>query len=223
MGNPIFRIENVIKRYDSGFTLDIPHLEFQTGKIYGLIGPNGAGKTTLMNILNLLEEPDSGAIFYNDRKLRSFNSLQTRRKMTMVMENPLLFSTTVFKNITVGLRCRSINKKQWPGLVDEALGMVNLRGFENRRASGLSRGEVQRVAMARALVLHPDVMLLDEPFTNIDKKNVTCIEELIRAVNHKHQTTILFSTHDLSQANRLSDELIALCDGKTVNSEKSHQ
>ncbi len=217
MENPIFRIENLIKRYDCGFTLDIPHLEFQTGKIYGLIGPNGAGKTTLMSLLNALEEPDSGEIFFNDLKVGSFNSLQARRKMTMVMENPLLFSTTVFKNLTVGLRCRSIDKTLWPGMVDEALGMVNLQDFENRRAIGLSRGETQRVALARALVLHPDVLFLDEPFTNIDTKNVTVLEKLIKDINHIDQTTVIFTTHDHSQAYRLSDKVISLIDGKTVN------
>ena len=217
MGNPIFRLKNVIKRYDSGFTLDIPHLEFQTGKIYGLIGPNGAGKTTLMSLLNVLEEPDNGEIFFNDRKVRSFNSLQARRKMTMVMENPLLFSTTVFKNIAAGLRCRAIDKTLWSRMVDEALGMVNLRGFEKRRASGLSRGEIQRVALARALVLHPDVLLLDEPFTNIDQKNVTALEKLIKDVNHTDHTTVIFTTHDHEQAYRLSDEVISLIGGKTVD------
>ncbi len=216
MEKPVLRIENLIKRYDSGFILDIPHLEFQSGEIYSLVGPNGAGKTTLLNLLNLLEEPTKGEIIFKEQKVTSLNSLNIRRKMNMVMEDPLLFHTAVFKNITAGLKCRSVDKKMWPQMVEEALTMVGLEGFEKRYAPELSRGETQRVAIARAFILKPEVLFLDEPFTNIDKKNINILEKLIKTVNKKYHTTIIFTTHDLLQAYRLSDEAISFVDGKII-------
>jgi len=207
MGKPIVKIENLVKRYDGVFILDIPRLEFQSGKIYSLVGSNGSGKTTLLNLLNLLEKPTKGEVIF---------SLNIHQGMCMVMEDPLLFHTTVFKNIAVGLKCRSVDKKMRTQMIEEALAMVGLEGFEKRYASDLSRGETQRVAIARTLVLKPEVLFLDEPFTNIDRKNVTILEKLIKTINKKYRTTIIFTTHDPLQAYRLSDEVISLVDGKIV-------
>jgi len=217
MDPPVLRVEKLAKRYNSGFSIEIPQLEFQAGKIYSLIGPNGAGKSTLLNILNLLEEATSGDIFLDGQKIDKTNALTIRRKMNLVMENPLLFHTTVYKNITSGLKFRAVDKNMWENLAAEALEMVGLGGFEKRYAPHLSRGETQRVAIARALVLNPEILFLDEPFTNIDQKTIHIIEELINKINQKHQPTIIFTTHDLSQAYRIADEVISLVDGRLVN------
>lgn len=216
MERPVLRVENIIKRQSSGFALDIPHMELQRGKAYSITGPNGAGKTTLLNILNLLERPDDGDIFFYEEKVALFNSLGIRRKMGMVMENPYLFHTTVYKNIAIGLKCRSINKNEWDSLVKEALDMVGLEGFEKRYAPDLSRGESQRVAIARILALRPEVLFLDEPFSNIDRKHVNLLEGLIKGILEKYQTTVIFTTHDLTQAQRLADEAVTLMDGRVV-------
>ncbi|MDP6730553.1 MAG: ATP-binding cassette domain-containing protein, partial [SAR324 cluster bacterium] len=217
-GEPILRIENLAQYREDGFTLEIPCLEFQSGRIYGLVGPNGAGKTTLLNLLNLLEKPAKGKIFFRGQRATcsGSGSLLIRRKMTMVMENPLLFQTTVFKNLTLGLRFRLFHRKRWSPMVAEALQVVGLTGFERRKAHELSRGEAQRVAIARALCLQPELLLLDEPFTNIDREHVQALERVITTINRKHGTTILFTTHDLLQAYRLSDEVISLVGGKVV-------
>lgn len=218
MEEPILRIENLTKCYESEFTLEIPYMEFQEGRIYSIVGPNGAGKTTFLSLLNLLEEPTKGEIFFEGQKIINSSRfhLNIRQKMHMIMENPLLFHTTVFKNIAFGLRIRSIDKKIWPQIVKEALEMVGLEGFEKKYAYSLSRGETQRIAIARALVLKPEVLFLDEPFTNIDRRNINVIEKLIKTINQKYGTTIIFTTHDLFQAYRLSDEVISLVDGKVV-------
>lgn len=216
MEKPVLRVENIIKRQNSGFSLDIPRLEFQRGGAYSITGPNGSGKTTLLNILNLLEKPDDGDIFFYDGKVTPFNSLEIRRKMGMVMENPYLFHTTVYKNMALGLKCRSVDKGEWDSSVKGALNMVGLGGFEKRYAPDLSRGESQRVAIARILVFKPEVLFLDEPFSNIDRKHVGLLEELIKAIIEKHQTTVIFTTHDLAQAHRLADEVITLMDGRMV-------
>lgn len=216
MGELLLRLENMIKRYNSGFSLEIPHLELQAGMIYSIVGPNGAGKTTLLAILDLLDEPDEGELFFKEEKVGTSNSLEIRRKMGMVMQDPYLFHTTVYRNITAGLRYRSVDRRIWKSMAKEILQMVGLEGFEKRYAPELSRGESQRVAIARILVFKPEVLFLDEPFTNIDKKNVALLEELIKTINRKYQTTIIFTTHDLVQAGRLADDLISLVDGRVI-------
>ncbi len=216
MGELLLRLENMIKRYNSGFSLEIPHLELQAGTIYSIVGPNGAGKTTLLAILDLLDEPDEGELFFKEENVRTSNSLEIRRKMGMVMQDPYLFHTTVYRNITAGLRYRSVDRRIWKSMAKEILQMVGLEGFEKRYAPELSRGESQRVAIARILVFKPEVLFLDEPFTNIDKKNVALLEELIKTINRKYQTTIIFTTHDLVQADRLAGDVISLVDGRVI-------
>lgn len=215
--NPILSIENLKKSFN-GFTLAIPHLEFHKGKIYGLTGPNGSGKTTLLSILNLLEKPDSGKIFYRGEVISSKQSerLNIRRKMAMVLENPYLFNSSVIQNITYGLKVRSRDKKSIQKRAAKALELVNLSGFEERKANELSRGETQRVGIARAIVLNPEILFLDEPFTNIDKAHIGVIEKLIRNINRERNTTIIFTSHDLFQAFRLSGEVLSIVNGKIV-------
>lgn len=212
----VLRANNILMRQGNGFVLDVSSLEFQPGRIYALIGPNGAGKTTLLNILSLVNGRVTGEIYFMGEKVTASNTLEIRRRIGMVMENPYLFHTTVFKNVAAGLRFRSADKELWNSSVREALGAVGLEGFEKRYAPELSRGESQRVAIARTLALRPDVLLLDEPFTNIDKRNSAVLEVLIRAVSEKYRTTIVFTTHDLAQAYRVADEVISIVEGRVV-------
>ena len=213
----ILRAEG-LKKNLNGFNLDIPCLDFLEGKIYGLTGPNGSGKTTLLSILNFIERPDSGKLFYRRQEISGKNShtISIRRKMAMVLENPYLFNTSVVKNVAYGLRARQSGRKNLYTKAKEALSLVNLGGFEDRKAKELSRGETQRVAIARAIVLRPEILFLDEPFTNIDKIHIGVIEKLIKDINRKKNTTIIFTSHDLFQAYRLSDEIVSIVNGRLV-------
>jgi tungstate transport system ATP-binding protein len=141
-----------------------------------------------------------------------------RRHITMVMQDPMLFHTTVEKNVAYGLRVRSMDKKTRNEKVIEALKMVGLSGFEKRKAYQLSAGETRRVALARALVLNPKVLLLDEPTANIDRQNAEVIEKLIQKIKSEQQTVIVMTTHDLSQAYRLADKIISLLLGRVIES-----
>lgn len=217
MEKPILRVEGLKKRQSSGLVLDIPHLEFLKGKVYSIIGPNGAGKTTLLNILNLLDKPNEGDVFFEGEIVTPANSLEVRRRMGMVMENPYLFHASVYKNITIGLKYRFVDKGMWEAVVKEALQMVGLGGFENRYAPELSSGESQRVAIARILAFRPEVLFLDEPFSNIDREHVNILEGLIKIINEKYQTTIIFTTHDLGQAKSLADEVISMVGGNIAD------
>ena len=214
MKNIILKGKNLVKSYNQRFTLNIPSLEFEEGKIYALLGPNGAGKTTLLNLLSLLEKPDRGEIFYKEKRIDP-SSLDYRRRISLIMQDPFLFHTTVYNNVAYGLKVRSLNRKEIRGKVSKVLGLVGLLGFEGRKAHGLSGGEAQRVVFARALVLQPEILFLDEPTANIDRRNTEIIEETIRRIN-RERVTIVLATHNFSQAYSLANEVISLLDGRIV-------
>ena len=215
MSKPILHAEDLRKIYDHRLALDIPYLEFEEGGIHALIGPNGSGKTTLLRILGLLEEPTSGRLFFDGLhiSLSSSAALAARRQMTLVMQAPVLFRTSVYRNVVYGLAVRGAPRKSRAGAVEEALNAVGLSGFESRRARKLSAGESQRVALARALVLEPRVLLLDEPTANVDRENVEVLESVLLNVNSRKGTTVIFTTHDLMLAHRLTRNVIRLADG----------
>ena len=219
MKNIILKIENLIKSYPSldtgaGFTLEIPSLELEEGRIYSLLGPNGSGKTTLLNLLCLLEKPDKGKILYKREEINK-TSLCYRRRMGLVMQDPFLFRTTIHNNVAYGLRGRSLSRKEIRKRVLGALKSVGLSDFAGRKACYLSGGEAQRVVFARALVLQPEILFLDEPTANIDKRSTEVIEESIRRIN-RTGVTIILATHNFSQAYSLTNEVISLLDGRMV-------
>jgi tungstate transport system ATP-binding protein len=222
MSQPILRIENLKKYYDDRLALEIPHLEFEAGGIYALVGPNGAGKTTLLRLLNLLDQPTEGKIYFDGEEIdkSSPNALAVRRQMTLVMQDSVLFRTSVYRNVAYGLSVRSYDKKAKAAAVSAALDMVGLAGFEHRKARQLSAGEGQRVALARALALRPRVLFLDEPTANVDRRNVQVFEALIKKVNTQQAMTIIFTTHDLSQVYRLTNRTISLLDGRMIGGEE---
>jgi tungstate transport system ATP-binding protein len=199
--------------------LDIDYLGFQESKIYAIVGPNGSGKTTLLNILNLLAKPEEGQIFFRDQEIiNNSNSkiLEIRRKMTLVDQDPFLFQSTVYGNVAYGLKVRSLSSIVQKNRIKNALEMVGLSGFENRKADQLSGGEAQRVVIARALVIEPEILFLDEPTASIDQKHIDKVEKIITKIRRELKTTVIFTTHDLSQAYRLADEVISLLDGKII-------
>ena len=219
MDKLIFKVRNLKKVYDSKIVLNVDNLNFQEGKIYAIVGPNGSGKTTLLNILNLLEKPDEGQIFFYDQEITNksnSDTLEIRRRMTLVNQDPFLFHSTVYDNIAYGLKIRSIPPKVQKSRIKSALNIVGLSGFKDRKANQLSGGEAQRVVIARALVIEPEVLFLDEPTANIDQKHIDIVERIIKKIKKEIKTTVIFTTHDLSQAYRLADEVISLLDGKII-------
>lgn len=218
MGKPIFIAEGLKKYYDGRLVLNIPRLELGAGRVYALVGPNGSGKTILLHLLNLLEEPSEGKIYFQGVELTGPGGppLELRRQMTLVAQDPLLFRATVFQNVAYGLRVRSLDRKEVRQRVKEVLALVGLSGYEGRKAYTLSGGEAQRVALARAIALKPRVLFLDEPTANIDREHLEVVESLIRKLNSEQGVTVLFTTHDPTQAYRLADDILALVDGRVV-------
>ncbi|MFH1939101.1 MAG: ATP-binding cassette domain-containing protein [bacterium] len=219
MDKLIFKVRNLKKVYNDKIVIDVDNLNFQEGKIYAIVGPNGSGKTTLLNILNLLEKPDEGQIFFYDQEITNksnSDTLEIRRRMTLVNQDPFLFHSTVYDNIAYGLKIRSIPSKVQKSRIRSALNIVGLSGFKDRKANQLSGGEAQRVVIARALVIEPEVLFLDELTANIDQKHIDVVERIIKKIKKDIKTTVIFTTHDLSQAYRLADEVISLLDGKII-------
>lgn len=219
MVKSIIGVENLRKIYNNRIILDVEHLDFQESKIYAIVGPNGSGKTTLLKILNLLEKPDAGQIFFKGEELINKSRtevLKIRRKMTLIDQNSFLFHSTVYDNITYGLKVRSVPTKDQRDKVKHALKMVGLSGFEDRRANQLSGGEAKRVVIARGLVIEPEVFFLDEPTASIDQRHQDVVERIIRNISDEIRTTVILTTHDLSQAYRLADEVVSLLEGRII-------
>jgi len=218
-----FFLSNIVKRYpETGFALRVPELAIPAGSICAVIGPNGSGKTTLLDLLAFLERPEKGRVLFDGRDGTAvgFDLVRARRQVTMVTQNPFLFSTTVLNNVAYGLRVRSAPRGAIEGTVSRVLERVGLKGFEHRKVSSLSGGEAQRVAIARALCLETEVLLLDEPTANVDGGHIQIVERVIQEINKERGTTVVFSSHNIGQAYRLGHQVIGLTDGERVDAEK---
>jgi tungstate transport system ATP-binding protein len=211
---PQFVLTSIRKCYGAKVALTIPELELWPGHLYLLTGLNGSGKSTLLNILAFLTTPDEGEIrFAGDRVTWKRESLaDLRKRVTLLQQSPYLFSGNVFENVAYGLRVRGIPLEIARRSVSDSLARVGLDGFQSRNVRHLSGGEARRVALARALVLKPEVLLLDEPLANIDTDITSILEPLIASLADEG-TTVLMSTHDPQQSVRLQGSVIRLLDG----------
>ncbi len=210
--NASLRLEDIRKSYRAVKALDSVSLVTEGGKITVLIGVNGAGKTTLLRIIAGLEKPDQGSIFYNNQAI---TNTEVRQISTLVFQRTAMFTRSVYDNLAFGLRIRKLPEPEIQKRIAEALGMVGLRNFEKRRAKKISGGEQQRISLARALLLDPKILLLDEPTANLDPNSATIIERAIVS-RKKPDCIILLATHNLSQARRLGDEVVHLHGGMIV-------
>jgi len=199
--------------------LDIDHLEIEQGKIYALLGPNGAGKTTLLNILGFLEKPSSGSLWFKGKRV-SFSEHRlrsVRRAVVMVNQRPILFTTSIYKNIEFGLKIRKIPKSRRAIIIEEALSLVGMKHLIHTPANRLSGGETQRVVLARALALSPEVILCDEPTSSIDLENQLVVVELLKRINAEKKISIVFTSHDRSQTLALANRTLFIDKGKISN------
>ncbi|ASJ11753.1 ABC transporter ATP-binding protein [Thermococcus thioreducens] len=212
----IVRAENLVKSYEDHRALDGVSLEVKKGEIFCVMGHSGAGKTTLLRILALLERPDSGEYFFDGKPVNWSRPGELRKNITMVFQTPVMFNTTVFKNIAYGLKLRGYSRAEIEKKVHEVLSLVRLEGYEKRKAKTLSGGEKQRVAIARAIVLEPKLLLMDEPTANLDPTNSAIIEDIVKEITKKNGTTIVFSTHNMFQAKRLADRVAHMYAGRIV-------
>jgi len=215
----MIKIHNVTKEFDANSVLTGVNETIREGEIFTIIGPSGQGKTTLLRILGLLEKPTSGEILLEDRIITSISHNDpVRRRIGMVFQNPVSFKDSVYNNIAIGLRFRGYDKREIQKKVIQKLDEIGLSGYEDRKATTLSGGEKQRVALARVMVTGPDVLILDEPTANLDPVSMEVIEDLIRYYNRECNTTIILSTHDMIQGQRLADRVAVMMNGRFVQS-----
>jgi len=210
----ILTVESLRVERDGVPVLDIPRLEVRSGEVLALIGPNGAGKSTLLLSLALLLPPSAGVIRCNDQAVTRANALGIRRRMALVLQDPLLLQGSVAGNIAAGLRFRGLGKDETRQRVDtwaERLGIAHLKDRPARRLSG---GEAQRASLARALAIQPDVLLLDEPFSALDAPTRAELLHDLRAVLRDSGVTTVFVTHDLDEALLLGDRVAVMIGGR---------
>ena len=211
----IRELEHRHQNSNGSWTLKIPALELASGHIHALVGRNGAGKSTLLRLLALLGAPDSGTISFFDHPVESAKQrLQLTRKVTLIHQEPVLFSSTVYRNLAYGLKLRGMNRDEIHAKVQAILDEVGLAGFEKRRAAALSGGEAHRVVLARALLLQTDVLLLDEPTSFLDGKFRPLLIKLLREHLEKRGGTVIFASHDEHFVEALAQNVIHLRDGQ---------
>lgn len=202
----IFKMEGLGRGYDGEPALTNINLSFGALPV-GVIGKSGSGKTTLLKILAGLLEPSEGKLIFKE----SENLSNLRQRVTMVFQTPQFLKGTVNTNLSYGLRIRGIPEEEIEKRISNALDLVSLRDYGERDAKNLSGGEQQRAALARALILDPEVLLLDEPTSNLDPVNVGLITEIL--VQESAKRLVIISTHDLDQVKRIAKHVIFLEDG----------
>ena len=205
-------------RYGERKVLENINLNINKGEAFCLIGSTGAGKTTLLRLIDLLETPASGDIYFDGLCIPKSGRqrLEIRRRMAFVLQKPQVFNLSVYDNVASGLRWRREKKDRIDKKVNEILEMVGLEDYRNRNARTLSGGEAQRVALARAMVIEPEILLLDEPTANLDPGSTAKIEQLVSYISEQGNTTIIMATHDMPQGQHLANRIGVLLDGKIV-------
>ncbi len=206
------RINDISYQYEDELVLDKVSLQVNHGEIVALLGPSGCGKTTLLRLIAGLLAIQSGEIYFGDTDVSGLDP--RKRNAVMVFQNYALFPhLSVQKNIEYGLKVRKIGKKDIDIKLAKVLETVKLQGLKDRRISELSGGQQQRVALARALVVNPDVLLFDEPLSNLDEKLRVSMRQEIRNILKERDTTGIYVTHDQEEAMSIADRIVILDKG----------
>jgi iron(III) transport system ATP-binding protein len=208
-------LDGVTKMFGRVTAVDHATLEIADGELFTLLGPSGCGKTTLLRLIAGFYASDGGEIRFGDRRVDGLRPYE--RNIGMVFQNYALWPhMTVRANIAYGLRLRKLDAAALARRLREGLAKVNLTGLEDRYPGQLSGGQQQRVALARALVLNPDILLLDEPLSNLDAKIRIQVRAEIRKLQRELGITTVYVTHDQEEALSLSDRVAVMRDGKVL-------
>ncbi len=213
--NPIIRLKDIQFNSKDRTILSVPDLSIFHGEILGVMGPNGAGKSTLVKILSCLQSPSTGQYFYKDMELSPGKiSLEQRRKWAVVLQQTLIFDTTVYHNVAAGLKIRKVPKAIIKEKVEFWLEKFGIAHLAKKNAHQLSGGEAQRVSLARALILDPEVLYLDEPFSALDYPTKVKLLKDFSSILKETNTTTIFISHDISEVKFLTDRLAVIMNGE---------
>lgn len=205
-------IKDAVKTYGDFNAVDHVSLEIKKGELFTLLGPSGCGKTTLLRMIAGFNTIDKGTISFGDKVI---NDIPAHFRNTgMVFQNYAIFPhMTVFENVAYGLKARKTDKKEIEKRVNEALEMVQILELKDRQPANMSGGQQQRVALARAIVIHPDILLMDEPLSNLDAKLRVQMRSTIKKVQQKLGITTVYVTHDQEEALAISDRIAIMKKG----------
>jgi iron(III) transport system ATP-binding protein len=209
------RVEKIVKRFGYMLAIDGVSLDVRPGELFTLVGPSGCGKTTLLRIIAGLLEQDAGRVVFNDNSMDDVPSYL--RNIGVVFQNYAIFPhLTVGENIAYGLKARRLPRHQIATKVVEAARLVQLEGLIDRMPGQLSGGQQQRAVLARALVIEPRLLLMDEPLSNLDAKLRVQIRSLIRSLQRTLQITTIYVTHDQEEALAISDTIAVMDRGHVL-------
>ena len=207
------KLQNIRKRFGETVALDDLSLEFCDGKLTTLLGPSGCGKSTLLNLISGILPPTSGSIYFGDRDVTSLSP--DKRNIGLVFQNYALYPhMTVGENIAFSLEIKKVSKKERMERAAEFAKLLRIEDYFTRKPSQLSGGQQQRVAIARALAKEPEILLLDEPLSNLDARLRLEMREEIRRLQLETGITTIFVTHDQEEALSISDHILLLKKGR---------
>jgi len=208
------KISNLNLEYSKRFSLSVDNLVIEEGKIFTIIGPNGAGKTTLLNVIAMFDRPQGGRVEVFGRDVSDGkNSLSFRRQMSFVFSQPYLLNKTVYENVLLPLRLRGFADGK---RAEEMLDLFKITHLRNDNAALLSQGERHRVTLARAFVSNPKLLLLDEPFSSLDRRYKESLIGDLRGIIRSNRITAIFVTQDHAEALSLADSMAVMKDGKIL-------
>lgn len=210
---PLLEIRNLLIERGGKSVLTINELIIEKGDVLAVVGPNGAGKSTLLLTLARLLHPKHGEIRFNGRQVAAESDTLYRRRIALVLQDPLLFDMSVFDNVASGLRFRGFKKSEIQSRVETWLERLGIMELTKRRGTELSGGEAQRVSLARALALEPELLLLDEPFAALDPPTHKRLLGELSALLAETHTTTVFITHDLEESIRLGQRMAIILNG----------
>jgi tungstate transport system ATP-binding protein len=195
--------------------LEIPYLAIKPGEVMAIIGPNGAGKSTLLQALSYLFKPTKGEVLFHGQPCRTEKSLlSARRRMATVFQDSFLLDGSVFFNVAAGLHLRGCSSLEIKTKTNYWLERFGIANFANRHVRGLSGGEAQRVSLARAFAVEPEVLFLDEPFTSLDAPTKVLLMDELKLVIRNTNVTTIFVTHDAEGIPFYADRLLVLEQGR---------
>lgn len=223
MTSPILAAKDITVVRSERTILQVSNVDLMDGEVLALVGRNGAGKTTLLQVLALVLKPTTGNVYFQGRVVSNNNALHVRRRMSAVLQQPLLLDTTVFKNVAVGLQIRKVPKQEIKRLVPPWLERLGVAHLAKSSVRGLSGGEAQRVSLARALVLEPQVLFLDEPFSALDTPTREALLNELNTILTERNMAAIFVTHDYREIPRLAHRVIELDGGLLKQSFASHE
>jgi len=210
----VVELRGVRHRYAGRLVLDLEQFALPRAGMVAVVGHNGAGKSTLLRLLALLETPTEGQVLFNGAAVPRRAPVSLRRRVTLVEQRPILFRGTVRENLVYGLELRGIGRTAVNGIIADVVNRLGLAPLLDRRRPELSDGEVQRVAVARALVLRTDVLLLDEPASSADRAAAGALYRALAAERAARPFTVCIASHQLEDAYRWGDDIRALAEGR---------